>query len=156
MPRGGLRVGAGRKPKKASVVGMDGQRFVPAPALPVSVAGHPLLEPPADLREPQATVWRTLAPHAIAQQTLVQATVRGFRELVEQAVLKQQIADLILAPKPGTDVDALLRHYTKLAQRLDSTLARFRLTAMGKPEPSAQVKPKAASPWAAAAGGAKS
>lgn len=156
MPKGGLRIGAGRKPKASKVVGMDGlpRPIPPGPTLDAAKAS-PLAEPPEGLTEAQAALWRDLAPHAIAQQTLVPSTVRGFRELVEILAMKQAIADTIAAAGAATSgMDALLRHYAKLAQRVDGTLARYRLTAAGKPEPSAQTRPKPASPWAAV-GGAK-
>lgn len=159
MPRGGFRVGAGRKRQKdaAVVLGMDGQRR-PAPVAasvvpqlgpaPNDAAVHPLVEPPEGLPEGQHVIWRTLAPHAIAQATLVPATVRGFRELCELVLLKQQIADAIVGAGAATSgMDALLRHYAKLSQRLDAVLGRYRLTAVGKPEASA-AKPKKATPWA--------
>ena len=157
MPKGGLRIGAGRKPRpKGVVIGMDGVRrevaapLGPAPVTPAEAAS--LLEPPAGLAESAAATWRELAPHAIAQQTLVPATRQGFRELVEQLGMKQAVADAINNAGAATSgMDALLRHYARLAQRLDASLARFRLTAAGRPEPSAaQQKPKTASPWAVA------
>lgn len=151
MPKGGLRIGAGRKPNVPKVVGMDGKPHAAplGPSLEVAAAS-PLADPPAGMREAEALVWKALAPLAIAQQTLVVATARGFRELCEQAVMKQQIADAIAGVGAATSgMDALLRHYAKLAQRLDQSLARFRLTASGKPEPGALAKPKAATPWAA-------
>lgn len=153
MPKGGLRIGAGRKPKgPPKVVGMDGRALVapPGPSLEVAAA-EPIAQPPEGMREAEAAVWLALAPLAVAQQTLVPATVRGFRELCEQAVMKQQIADAIAAAGASTSgMDALLRHYAKLAQRFDQSLARFRLTAAGKPEAAAS-KPKKASPWAVTA-----
>jgi len=157
MPRGGRRVGAGRKPGsipriarplERKVVTLGGQDWKALPPVDVEVSS-PLVTPPTGMREPEAEVWKALAPHAVLQQTLVASTVRGFRELCEQAVLKQQIADAIAAAGAATSgMDVLLRHYARLAQRLDQSLARYRLTAQGKPEPTAQSKPKAANPWA--------
>ena len=157
MARGGARVGAGRKPKAASrsVVVDARSRFSettlpPAPAVPADLES--LVEPPEGMPETHAKLWRKLAPHAIAQQTLVTATRPGFAELVEQLVMKQQLADSIAqvgAAHPGAD--GLLRHYTKLAQRLDATMARFRLTALGKPEAAAARKvPVTNNAWAVA------
>lgn len=155
MPRGGPRIGAGRKPKGwnegRKVVGMDGRAFSPPPPVPPDASG--LAEPPEGMTEKQATLWRQLAPHAIAQLTLTPATRAGFRELVEQLAMKQALADeidRIGAAHPASG-DAL-RHYVKLAQRADGTLARFRLTGSGKPE--AAAKPKSsANPFAAMAAG---
>lgn len=160
MPRGGPRIGAGRKPKswnerQGKVVGMDGSPFArPAPVPPADAAG--LLEPPAGLTENQSALWRQLAPYAIAQQTLVDATRAGFRELVEQMTMKAAIAEdieRIGIAHPGSGDN--LRHYAKLAQRVDATLARFRLTGSGKPEASAARPKTAANPFAMMAGGAK-
>ncbi len=83
MPRGGRRVGAGRKPrpKPAVVLGMNGARLdadqVSAPA--DDPAKSPLLKPPAELTPKERACWKRFAGHAIEQRTLVPATVAGFR-----------------------------------------------------------------------------
>ena len=116
------------------------------------VDGAELLEvPPSDLPAPQRAFWRLWAPHAIAQQTLVPSTVAGFRELCEQHAMKTSLAKKI--NRLGTcsaDAERLLKHYEKLAQRLDATLARFKLTAFGKPEAGAGARrvSSAAGQWA--------
>lgn len=118
-----------------------------APVVPVEAAS--LLEPPAGLPPAQQDRWRALAPFAIAQQTLMDATRPGFAELCEQLVMKDQIAaEISKAGAAHEGMDRLLRQYTKLAQRLDSSLARFRLTGSGKPEAAAPKK-VAANPWTA-------
>src|SRR4051812_2731686 len=107
MPRGGRRTGAGRKPggKKrpappAVVLGMDGARLqTTAAALPsvvdvVALAvdpADPLLIPPAGMPDNQRAIWTARAPHAIAQGTLIPATVVGFAELCEQAAMKAEL-----------------------------------------------------------------
>lgn len=163
MPRGGPRIGAGRKPKswkerQGKVVGMDGNPFArpPASSSPPPADAGDLLEPPDGMTTKQAALWRQLAPYAIAQQTLVAATRAGFRELVEQMTLKAAIAEdieKIGAAHPGSGDN--LRHYAKLAQRVDATLARFRLTGSGKPEAAAARPKAAANPFAAMAAGGK-
>lgn len=156
MPRGGFRVGAGRKPgsKSAVVIGMDGIRrgdgaVSPAPFLPVDE--NALVTPPKDLPRDQRKYWTRYAPLAIAQQTLIPAHVPGFRELCEQAAFKDALAKEIRKLKPESpNASDVLRHYEKLVQRLDATLARFRLTSFGKPASAASAARKtAASPWAA-------
>lgn len=105
-----------------------------------------LLDPPEDLSgvERQSALggglatakdfWRRLAPHAIAQGTLVSATVPGFRELCELMALKEEVwARLQRFGSDGKTGAERLRNYTKLSQRLDATLGRFKLTAFGKP-----------------------
>jgi hypothetical protein len=158
MPRGGRRVGAGRKPKRPGIVlNMAGARVSatapmlgPAPAVPTESAA--LLDPPAGLTQVQQDRWRQLAPYAIAQLTLVEATRPGFAELCEQLVMKEQIAAAINAAGAAHEgMDRLLRQYVKLTQRLDASLARFRLTGSGKAEAAAQRKP-AANPWTAVIG----
>lgn len=162
MSRGGYRVGAGRKPKApktAVVIGIDGTRRTDT--RPASVPAPPaddvpaLADPPADLLPDQQAFWRLYAPSAIEQRTLVPATVIGFRELCEQFALKQAIAARINTYKLGAgskSADAALRSYVKLAQRIDATLARFKLTAFGKPADVGAAKQPVANPWAQVAG----
>ena len=161
MSRGGSRVGSGRKPgsRTAVVLGMDGQRRKEHPgptAGSPSIAGAPtddpdsLAEPPADLSPGQREVWRTFAPHALAQRTLVPAAVPGFRELCEQFVVKQAIfrrmEKLGLA---SARAEGMRKRYEKMAQRVDATLARFKLTAFGKPaDATSSARKPAANPWA--------
>lgn len=162
MPRGGFRVGAGRKkePKSGVVLGMDGNRRVGAP---VSVPAAPaltdeeqasLLEPPADLKSERARgFWTFAAPHAIRQRTLTQAEVPGFRQLCTQwAFIEDLVVRLDLLGPATKDADAAMKSYVRLSQRLDASLARFKLTAFGKP--AVAEKPKAAAnPWGAIAPG---
>ena len=156
MPRGGFRVGAGRKPgsKSAVVIGMDGVRRDAGPVTPQAlVTGEEsaLVTPPKDLPRDQRKFWTRYAPLAVAQQTLIPAHVPGFRELCEQAAFKDALARQIRKLKPESPAASeTLRHYEKLVQRLDATLARFRLTGFGKPAAHASAAKKAAaSPWAA-------
>lgn len=153
MPRGGARPGAGRKPKArpATVLGMDGRRFplLPADAVPVrDEAVMALADPPADLPPAQQAIWTQYAPAAIEQRTLVPATVMGFRQLCEQtamaAVLAARIEKVGAASKRAGDP---LRHYVRLAQRLDASLARFKLTSFGKPADGKASTQPAANPW---------
>lgn len=162
MPRGGARVGAGRKPKEpkpAVVLGMDGVRLdsvaAPTAAAASSSTVDGLVKAPKDLTPKQREVWKTWAPRAIEQRTLVPATVAGFSELCEQMVLKNEIAAAI--DKAGVshyDSDRLLKRYAPLAQRVDASLARFKLTGFGKAADGAAKRSSAstASPWAKVAG----
>lgn len=139
MPKGGQRIGAGRK-AAADV-------RVP-PLDPADVADSPLLEPPASVTGRRADLWRQLAPMAVRQQALTADKSAGFAELCELLVMKDAIAAAI--DKIGAEHDdaaRLLVQYVKLAQRVDATLARFRLTGDGKVDPAAVPKKKAANPW---------
>lgn len=151
-------MGAGRKPgsRSAVVLGLDGKRLnadavhqVTGTPDPVDEDG--LLAPPSDLPREYRRYWARYAPSAIVQRTLIPAHVPGFRELCEQAAFKDALAKRIRRLKPESDnASDLLRHYEKLAQRLDATLARFKLTGFGKPaETGAGARKVAASPWAA-------
>lgn len=158
MGRGGARPGAGRKPKPkdAVVIGMDGiRREVPAvPVLSVEEQSA-LTAPPDGLTEKQQAFWRRWAPHAIEQGTLIPATVAGFRELATQYVIKEEMeAGLAILGVVNGDADRLLKRYEKIVQRVDASLARFKLTAFGKPagDGTRAKKATAPSPWAKVAG----
>lgn len=111
-----------------------------------------LREPPAELVGAGAEFWRLWAGHAITERTLSPATAAGFRELCEQAALTAAIHAKIQKLKPDNKkADPYLKTYIKLSQRLDASLARFKLTAFGKPAVSDKPKP-AANPWAQVAG----
>ena len=194
MPRGGSRPGAGRKPKSAVVLGMDGSRretSAPAASTPAAAAVPPptsarrpdqvdLAQPPSDLSEKRQEFWRVYAPTAVAEGTLTEGTVVGFRELSAQFVIEQDLLeqmesyrllyvrylDYVKTTPPaevGPQLSQLVKQieafnasyqdsiklWTKVSQRVDSTLARFKLTAMGKPD-TARVKAKpVANPWGA-------
>ncbi len=129
---------------------MDGVRLEPSAPAPVNADESAVLTvPPTDLQPKAAQAfWRLAAPEAIAQRTLVSGTVLGFRELCQQWAMKEEIAKDIahVGPAhPGSGEN--LKHFARLAQRVDASLARFKLTAFGKPVDGAARKP-AASPWA--------
>ena len=157
MPRGGRRVGAGRKPKAKGpgvIIGMDGRRQ-DRPLFPGATEQDPdevdLLVPPTDLglTAEARRYWRKAAPDAIAQGTLVPSARLGFAELCELQDLKQKLLKRIhrLGPASAT-ASSLLKDYTKLSLQVGTTLARFKLTGDGKP---AQKDPQAgaANPWEA-------
>lgn len=110
--------------------------------------------PPADLPPAQRAIWEQWAPAAIEQRTLVATTVVGFRELCEQAALKQAIHRRLQKLGPASsEAEGQMRTYVKLAQRLDATIARFKLTAFGKPADGGGARKSAATnPWAQVAG----
>lgn len=176
-PRGGSRAGSGRKPDPTKRPGtvVDFPGLEPSPAAPST-----LLEPPSELAaaieaaekaagatsspdsarvvatlQKQATLWRQFAPLAIDQGTLTPLTVPGFRELCEQLVLKEELAaKLARFGMDGENGRARLKDYTRFAQRVDASLARFKLTAFGKPDDvgggAAAAKKTAVNPWAQA------
>jgi len=155
MPKGGARVGAGRKPKgDRVVVPMVGHRAPVRPELPpvdpVERAG--LLKAPEDLPEDARAVWHRWAEHAVAERTLTPATAAGFRQFCQQwAYLDQVVSKIGHLGANTKEAGPYLKTFLQLSQRLDGSLARFKLTALGKPAVSDKPKP-AANPWAALGG----
>lgn len=155
MPRGGERPGSGPKPKprdeKGNVLQMPGtQGKVPAP-IPVLDPGEQaaLRVPPAELSDAAKVVWTQWADQAMAERTLTPATAAGFQHLCQQWVYVAALVGKINHLGPDTkEAVGYLIGYQKLVQRLDASLARFKLTAFGKPAISDKPKP-AANPWAA-------
>lgn len=159
MPRGGRRSGAGRKPKdsRAIVLGMDGARMASPPAYQtVDVTTQhgrvddALVLPPSDLPTAEQAAWKLHAPLALAQDTLVPATVPGFREFcqlyVHQAELSARIA---LLGRTSAEADRLVKRWEKGVVLLNTKLKDYKLTAFGKAEAEAVKKKKpAANPWA--------
>lgn len=158
MPRGGARPGAGRKPtrkKKAGVVlSLSGERIDTSVPPRASSREHDevtnLVDPPKKLPKDQREFWKTYAAHAIEHGTLSPGTVAGFRELCEQFAFKEKLAASIRRKGAATlDAQTEMRAYIRLAQRVDASLARFKLTSFGKAVESIPVpKQKPANPWA--------
>lgn len=81
MPRGGRRIGAGRKPKPK--VGFDLARVLRHPSMasvPTTNPQSPIEEfdAPDALTAEERAVWLKQAPHAFAQRTLTRATALAF------------------------------------------------------------------------------
>lgn len=155
MGRGGQRVGAGRKPNQRGVVlGMDGTRRQAPDTRPGEPVGDPvgLAIPPADLSDSRRALWAIYAPEAIQEGTLLRSRVLGFRQLVAQLEMVQEI-DRKIGELGTSTLDAADLHktYWKAAQRLDSTMARFKLTSLGKSEIPKRLPGQVTAPsqWAA-------
>lgn len=157
MPRGGRRVGAGRKPgkKQAVVLGMDGARrgdFVLPPAMQASVSPDPvgdsLVEPPADLSDAIKAVWRALAPLAIEQRTLTASKVPGFRDLCLRWVYCADFDARIweFGGPSRHEAEPLVKRLEKWRPMLGNSLKEFKLTAFGKPDTAEKTK-VAVNPW---------
>lgn len=94
MPRGGRRVGAGRKPKI-----VKGYRVVaPVPpavaAVPTTNGASPIEEfdAPDDLTKDEREVWLKQAPHAFKSRTLTRATALAFERYCKVVVLERNEA----------------------------------------------------------------
>lgn len=153
MPRGGARVGAGRKKKRLS----DEELSSPPPVLSVidggkskddsAVTAHVSPVPPKDLPEDQRDFWRRYAGLAIEARTLTPRTVAAFRLLCELEAEKQATKATLdrdgrtyikaFCDSSGQEHQELKAHpltgsYRQLAQRVEALLARFGLAPFGK------------------------
>jgi hypothetical protein len=151
MGKGGARPGSGRKPgSKNGIVLAHVSRAAMAlpPALSVEEASS-LLVAPSDLPAGAQACWTAHAAHALAERTLTPATAGGFRQFCEQWAFLADLSSRIQVLGAATkEADPYLKMYVRLSQRVDASLARFKLTAFGKPAVSEKPKP-AANPWGA-------
>ena len=145
--RGGARPGAGRPRKltNSPVVRLleaaSRRRGLEHPPAQQTAAGDPeasayqaLTIPPEGLTTAQMTIWRALAGFAVDAGTLVPSTVAGFWELCEQMALKAELWEQVKTLKPASaEGRPVLSLYIRLSQRVESSLGRFKLTAVGKP-----------------------
>jgi hypothetical protein len=170
MGRGGARVGAGRPPKSAVMALVHGSRdrgtrpVADAAAVEAAVAPVGTIELPAALPADQVEVWQALAPQALEQRTLTQATALAFRDLCEAIVVKRALLAIIqtdgytiskvtlqMDEKGGglqlvePKAHPLLSQFRGMMQRVEAGLARFRLTGDGKAQ-GASDKPKEQTP----------
>ena len=153
MGRGGHRPGSGRKPGPQGprvLVGMPSrQPVVTVPIAPVDEGERQrLLTAPDGLSKEAQLVWIKLAEHAIAERTLTPATAAGFAQLCQQWVYLDALDKKIQHLGPDTkEASPYFQTWKAVVMRVDASLARFKLTAFGKP--ATKEKPKAAvNPWA--------
>lgn len=168
MPRGGARVGAGRKPKqpRANVTPI-------APALTVVQGGQAdalSAIAPADLPTEQRAIWQAWAPRALEQGTLTPQTEAAFRLLCELEAEKQANRTQIdkdgrtyvkvTVDGAGQEHQELKAHpltgpYHRLAKQVEALMGRFMLAPFGKPGPGAKKPAAPANPWAGIVAGRK-
>lgn len=165
MPRGGARVGAGRKPKD-NVLTMPGAAGPAEPVVP---------DPPADMvaadeafvkaeqeagrkvdpRMPlQSDIWREYAPAATANGTLIPSTLPGFRYLVEVTARYRGLAAIIDLEGWQQDSELMGRkkhplwtEFRGFAMRRETALRSYGLLANGKPV-ATKAGAETADPWA--------
>lgn len=122
MPRGGRRVGAGRKPKPK-----EPARVLAHPSVPTTdVVEAPIEEfdAPNDLTIDERHVWLKQAPHAFANRTLTKATALAFERYCKLVVLERNEAKS--SGVGGANHRGLLRQVNELE-------LQFLLTPSGKP-----------------------
>lgn len=152
MSWGGERPGAGRKPGPERIVKRRKVKH-PIPLMGTSARVkepdvEALLIAPDGLPPDVQAIWQIWAPAAIAERTLCTSTAAGFEHLCQQWVYVAAIVARINHLGAGTqEAGPYLLTYLKSVQRLDASLARFKLTAFGKP--AIAEKPKqAVNRWA--------
>jgi hypothetical protein len=136
VPRGGARIGAGRKPKDEALKALHGSRRRTAAALlpplvPADVP-MPVVDPPASLTGPALAVWHELAPFALAARTLTAATAAAFVMLCRAVALERALARS--REKGGSN-------HRGVMQRCEIGLTRFGLAPIGKPVTSPAAPP---------------
>ena len=151
---GGMRVGSGKKPEKPRFTTIDGGQ-------------SPLAVAPDHLPEDQKPFWNRWAKFAIEAETLNERTACGFEELCGLEAEKRAMRETIDRDgrtyiKAIPDPDGVVTHELKahplvakhlaLAKQVDSMMARFKLTAFGKPEVGGKKRPQATNAWANVAG----
>lgn len=133
MPRGGRRIGAGRKPKSAlehAIGGNAGRRRHSATVLQhpsassTAVAPIVLFDPPKDLPAEALVIWKELAPHAFTARTLTPATVAAFVMLCRAVVRERALS---LSP-----IDCGGANHRGLMQRVGAWMKDFAIAPFGK------------------------
>lgn len=117
MPRGGRRIGAGRKPKQA--------RVLAHPSVPTT-NGAPVIEEfeaPDDLTRDERSVWLKQAPHAFANGTLTRATALSFERYCRVVVMERKEAE---SSARGS------ANHRGLLKQVNAYELQFMLTAAGK------------------------
>lgn len=134
MPRGGRRVGAGRKPKPRPA-GFNG-RVVTHPSVPTTNALPEIEEfdAPDDLTFEERQVWLKQAPHAFRNRTLTRSTAMSFERYCKIVVLERNEAKS--SGVGGSNHRGLLK-------QINAYELQFLLTPCGKPVPDAvQAQPQ--------------
>ena len=130
MPRGGARIGAGRKPKDRATAQLHGSRErtvvrFPAPAQPPGEALAPEpVEPPAGLPAKVLGIWRQYASHATANGTLVPATAAAFAFGCRAVLLERRLSK---GPSAGGS------NHRGMMVRVEVFYRSFGLAPIGKP-----------------------
>ena len=140
MPRGGRRVGAGRKPKHATASVLahpSSPMVIPTTNAPLVVEAF---DAPDSLSLEERAVWMRQAPFAFALGTLTRASAVSFERYCRVVVLEQHEAKS--SGMGGANHRGLLK-------QINSYELQFMLTPVGKPMPipaseQPQAKPESA------------
>lgn len=127
MPRGGTRVGCGRKPKERPLAALHGHRvrtlIEDREAVPADAPPPEPVDPPASATGPVLKIWHELAPHALTERTLTAKTAASFELLCRAVLLERKLSR-------GSDKGG--SNHRGMMQRVEAGFARFRLAPTGK------------------------
>lgn len=140
MPRGGKRIGAGRKPKPKdgnAIARVLAHRSMPAGLTQPPTTNGPLeveeFDAPDSLSADAMAIWLKQSPHAFRHGTLKRSTAMAFERYCELAVLERNEAK-------GSGV--IGANHRGILKEIRAYEVHFRLIADGKPV----VEPVPASP----------
>lgn len=140
MPRGGPRIGAGRKPKDEALKALHGSRRRAQPVVDPLLAqaappavDPPVVDPPPRLRGPARAVWYELAPFARGAGTLTAATAAAFSMLCQAIALERTLARR--RDQAGSSM------HRGMMQRVEVQMTRFGLAPVGKTVPAPAAPP---------------
>lgn len=143
MPKGGPRIGAGRKPKLPGARAF-GSRVVPHPSVPAA-SSHPVVpttnpaspieefDAPDDLTADERAIWLKQAPHAFRNRTLTKATALAFERYCKIVVLERNEAK-------SSGVGGA--NHRGLLKQLNAYEQQFMLAPTGKPVVEAPAAPQ--------------
>jgi len=132
MPRGGARIGAGRKRKRPLIF----------PVIPGKSKGqHQVsMTPPQDLSKDEQAIWERYIGLAIERRTLITATLPAFRLLCELEAERQAVKRTIdaegrtwLTEDGESKIHPLKTDYARLSKQVEALLKAFTLCPFGKP-----------------------
>lgn len=92
MPRGGRRIGAGRKPKQQTAKLLQHPSTPVVPPTTNSASPIEEFDAPNDLTADERTIWLKQAPHAFANRTLTRASALAFERYCKVVVLERNEA----------------------------------------------------------------
>ena len=128
MPRGGRRIGAGRKPKprtinviQARVLTHPSSMAPPTTSAPIEVEEF---DAPDDLAMDERNIWLKQAPHAFKKGTLTRASALSFERYCKIVVLERNEAKSSAMGGPN---------HRGLLRQINAYELQFMLTPAGKP-----------------------